>query len=479
MSASDQTLSLSLREARAKRSPLQYSREKVIALVGSDLAMFVLSSFLGLSLVAHTSSMYVLVPTFFHSSIVFVGIWVICFERFGLYKRSLALSVKDEFYYTITALILGILPQFVLFTVIPSFPESRLGLLLSAAFAVVSVGGSRATMHAISNVVGQRRPRRIAIVGISDRIQAVAESLNMVDGTSLLRLSVPDIDETVKPIVSSEEALIDDVEWFRTATAWKCDTLLLTEILAPNVMPHILEVAARRHIKVAFAPPRVRCHAYSLSLAVDGQQALIVPSQLRACTPRARLLKRLLDLSIAVPASILLSPLMLIIAISIWLESGSPIIFRQRRVGRSGEVFDILKFRSMRNNAETGTGPIWARRGDSRATKFGSLLRKLSLDELPQLFNVIRGDMSIVGPRPELPNFVREFRRLLPRYAERHLMRPGITGMSQINMPRMLEPMDAGEVLSFDLFYVEHWGLFMDISVLFKTAIEFLFHRAG
>jgi exopolysaccharide biosynthesis polyprenyl glycosylphosphotransferase len=444
-----------------------------------DITMFFAASYAGLAAAYRTWSPEILWPSFTHASVIFVCMWLIVFERFGMYKRSFALSVKDEFYYTVAALILGALPQLAVYTLFPEIPVSRLGLLLSAGFAVVAVGGTRALAHGVRNIAKAHRPRRIAIVGAGARIGLVAESLNIVDGTEVLRLDVSDIDATVKSVNLGEDAPLDDIDWFRAAKAWGCDTLLLTEVLPPHVMPHILEVAAQRHIKVAFAPPRVQCHAYSLTLTTDGHQALIVPSQLRACTPPARMLKRILDLSLAIPAALIFLPIMGLAAAAIWIESGSPILFRQQRVGRGGKSFDILKFRSMKQDAESSTGPVWASAGDDRTTKVGAFLRRTSLDELPQLFNVFKGQMSVVGPRPERPVFVSEFRRLLPRYDERHLVRPGITGWSQVNMRRVLQPTEAGEKLSYDLFYVEHWSLFMDMSVIFKTAIEFLFHRAA
>ncbi|MBV8727400.1 MAG: sugar transferase, partial [Candidatus Eremiobacteraeota bacterium] len=149
------------------------------------------------------------------------------------------------------------------------------------------------------------------------------------------------------------------------------------------------------------------------------------------------------------------------------------------RVGQHGRIFTMFKFRSMACGAEDACGPVWASAGDNRATKFGALLRRTSLDELPQLFNVLRGDMSVVGPRPERPFFVEMFRLMLPRYDERHRVKPGITGWSQVHMPRILDPASAGEKLAFDLFYIQHWSIFMDISVLCKTAVEFLFHKAA
>lgn len=439
--------------------------------------MFVASSYLALAFVKHTWAVDRLASSFTHLSVIFILMWLVFFERIGLYKRSFALSVKDEFYYTVAALTFGILPQLTIFTIVPSLNESRLALVLSFAIAVITVGGARSLAHAARNATEKRRPRRIAIVGAAGRIASVAESLDIIEGTEVLRLDVPDMDASVRHVTVGSEAALQEIDWFRTATLWGCDTLLLTEILPPQVMPHVLEVAASKQIKVAFAPPRIQCHAYSLTLMRDGEQALIVPSRLRSCTPSARLLKRLLDLAVAVPAIILFSPVMACIALAIRLESGSPVIFRQRRVGRGGGPFWMLKFRSMRVDAESETGPVWAVRGDSRITKVGAFLRRTSLDELPQLFNVLDGGMSIVGPRPELPNFVEEFRRLLPRYDERHLVRPGITGWSQVNMKRTLDVSDAGDVLDHDLFYVEHWSLFMDLSVIFKTALEVLFHR--
>jgi exopolysaccharide biosynthesis polyprenyl glycosylphosphotransferase len=479
MSASEQVLPLTLSHAKAQPAPVQYSRAWAFALVALDVSMFFVASYAGLAVVNHTWDIRALWSPLTHASIIFVVIWLLVFERFGLYKRSFALSVKDEFYYTVAGLLLGVLPQLAVYTLFPQIPISRVGLMLSAAFAIAAVGGARTLAHAVRNQVKARRPRRIAIVGAGSRVGMVAESLNIVDGTEVLRLDVSDIDATVKSVNLGADAHLDDIDWFRAAKAWGCDTLLLTEVLPPHVMPHILEVAAQRHIKVAFAPPRVQCHAYSLTLTTDGHQALIVPSQLRACTPSARLLKRLLDLGLTIPAIILFSPLMLLSALAIWLESGGPIFFRQQRVGRGGKTFAILKFRSMKQDAESATGPVWASAGDARTTKVGAFLRRTSLDELPQLFNVMAGDMSVVGPRPERPVFVNEFRRLLPRYDERHLVRPGITGWSQVNMRRVLQPTEAGEKLSYDLFYVEHWSLFMDMSVIFKTAVEFLFHRAA
>jgi exopolysaccharide biosynthesis polyprenyl glycosylphosphotransferase len=446
-------------------------------LVTGDIAMFALSFWLAIGVVLQRWSPPDVELRVWVSALICILIWLAIFERVGLYHRSIALSPRDEFYYTVAALCLGVIPQLVLFTIVPSISTSRLVLLTALAVSIVSVGGVRGVTHAIRKAVEKNRPRRIAIIGKPDRIEAVAESLNVVDGTQLLRLGVDDLDASFEGVNLTEDADLDTIAWFRHAKDWGCSSLILTEMLPPHVMPHVLEVSVRHHIKVAMAPPRIRALAYTLNLEVDGQQALIVPSQLRACTPPARLIKRIFDLCLASIILIISTPVIGIAALAILLESGRPIMYRQSRVGRGGQVFGLYKLRSMPVGVEDKTGPVLAGLDDNRSTKVGSILRRTSLDELPQLFNVLRGEMSLVGPRPERPIFVEAFREYFPRYDERHLVRPGITGWSQVNMNRVIAAADVGEKLGFDLFYVEHWSLFMDISVLFKTAVEVLFHR--
>lgn len=463
--------------ARPKRAPFRYSRVWVLSLVVLDMAMFALSFWLAIGIVFHHFAPHRSDPRLVISSAICIVIWLLIFERVGLYHRSIALSGRDEFYYTIAALCLGVVPLLAFFTLVPSLSTSRLVLLTALAISVVAVGGVRSATHLIRTSLMRGKPRRIAIVGKPDRIEAVAESLNAVEGTQILRLSVDDIDASFERVNLTEDSDLDSIGWFRQAREWACDTLMLTEMLPPYVMPHVLEVSARHHVKVAMAPPRIRAHAYNLSLEVDGQQALIVPSQLRACTPRARLIKRVFDLMLASATLVVALPVIGLSALAVLLESGKPLIYKQQRVGRGGKVFEILKLRTMPVGIEDTTGPVLAGENDNRSSTVGRFLRRTSIDELPQLFNVMRGDMSIVGPRPERPIFVEAFREFLPRYDERHLVRPGITGWSQVNMKRVVGAQDVGEKLSYDLFYIEHWSVFMDISVVFKTAIEFLFHR--
>ena len=412
------------------------------------------------------------------AQVLYVCLWVILFQRLGLYRRSLALSVKDELYYTTAALLLGTVPQLVLFTIAPEISTSRAIIALSLPFSIIMVGSSRAIAHLMRTSPAFRRRKRVAIVGKADRVALAFAALDLPSDSDSLLLAVDEMDAL--PAEDAGAAIdVNGIDWFARARAWGCDTLLLTEIVPPALMPYLLDASARNQIHLAFAPPKIQSHSYNLSLEMNGRQALIVPTRLSACTPRARLHKRIFDILFASLALLVFAPVMLAAAAAVYLESGGPVLFRQTRVGRGGVPFAILKFRSMKKDAEALSGPVWASEGDTRRTAVGAVLRRYSIDEFPQLLNVLRGEMSLVGPRPERPEFVELFRRTVPRYDERHLVAPGITGWSQVHMRRVLEPSEAADKLKYDLQYIENWSAYLDVSILVQTAFEFLFHRAA
>ena len=179
------------------------------------------------------------------------------------------------------------------------------------------------------------------------------------------------------------------------------------------------------------------------------------------------ILKRMSDVIFSVILIVTLSPLFLLLAIIIKLESIGPIIFFQERVGLDGELFEMLKFRSMKVGAEEKTGPVWASKADNRRTRLGTFLRKTSIDELPQLFNVLRGDMSLVGPRPERPVFVKDFKRSIPKYMLRLKMKAGLTGWAQVNGWRGNTSLD--KRIEFDLYYIKNWSLLFDLKIILMT----------
>jgi sugar transferase (PEP-CTERM system associated) len=184
--------------------------------------------------------------------------------------------------------------------------------------------------------------------------------------------------------------------------------------------------------------------------------------------------KRLSDLIVAFIALVLTFPIMIMVALAIWCETGRPILFRQTRTGLHGRPFTIIKFRSMRSDAEA-RGPIWASEADHRITRVGRFIRKFRLDELPQIFNVLRGDMSLVGPRPERPYFCQLLENEIPLFDLRHSVRPGITGWAQVKYQYGGSVEESKTKLEYDFFYIKHMSLFLDLVILLKTAKVILY----
>ena len=183
-------------------------------------------------------------------------------------------------------------------------------------------------------------------------------------------------------------------------------------------------------------------------------------------------LKRAFDLVVGSILLVVFSPFMLFMAILVKLESRGPALYVQERMGLDARPFPVIKFRTMRVDAEKWTGPIWAKQGDPRCTRLGAWLRRHSFDELPQLINVVLGDMSLVGPRPERPVFVAQFRQSIPRYMDRHREKAGMAGWAQVNGLR--GDTSIAERTKYDLWYVENWSLLLDIKILIRTAFRVL-----
>ncbi|MDQ6692238.1 MAG: undecaprenyl-phosphate glucose phosphotransferase [Candidatus Dormibacteraeota bacterium] len=216
-----------------------------------------------------------------------------------------------------------------------------------------------------------------------------------------------------------------------------------------------------------------------MTTAVTGDQLDGIPLlQLRRGLdidgPKAAV-KRLFDLLISAATLVLLAPVLAVIALLVRTSSPGPVLIAQERVGRRGRPFRMLKYRTMRVDAEVHSGPVWASAGDPRRTRVGAVLRRFSLDELPQLWNIFRGSMSLVGPRAERPVFVREFNARLNHYGDRHRVRPGLTGWAQANDLRGQTPVE--ERLIYDLYYIENWSLAFDLKIILITLFRVFTHK--
>lgn len=454
------------------RSIRAFKWDRAFTLLLSDVGMVAIASCLAALCIASVSHSlnYARVA---ETAVIWTLASVFSFKILGLYRISYALDSRDEWYYVIVGLVVGGAPVLLIFTIIPDLSSSRLVLLFSILFSALLVGLSRQIIHFRYLTSARQRKRRVAIVASSTELSQVART--MEDGVSEL---------CFVPVDGTGEAINDALNgsrysWYDKLLEQGCDEIVFAGMPITRTA-FLVERAARDRIAIGFAPAGLSLQPCRLDFVTSLRQPILVARRTTACIPHNRLLKRLFDIFVATIGLLLTWPIIVGAMVAIVLEAGGPVIFRQTRVGRDGEPFEIFKLRSMRQDAEAQGGPVWAvgdPSKDSRATKVGAFLRKTSIDELPQLVNVLLGDMSIVGPRPERPAFVERFRESCPRYDERHLVRPGITGWAHIHMLRSPDMDQIGERLDLDLFYIENYSLLLDVCITFKTAVEVLFQR--
>lgn len=240
-------------------------------------------------------------------------------------------------------------------------------------------------------------------------------------------------------------------------------------------MLKILEVVSKHCVEIKIVPDVLQFATLKSSLEdLDGLPVINLSQvPLQGWSSMA---KRAMDIAIAAAGLIVLLPFFPLAAFLIWREDRGPIFYKQERMGLDGKPFMILKFRSMRTNAESTTGPVWAIRDDDRRTSVGSFMRQWSIDELPQLWNVLVGEMSIIGPRPERPTFVHEFKHKIPDYMLRHKVKAGITGWAQVHGWRGNTSIK--KRIQYDLYYIQNWSLLLDFKILWMTFRSGLWHNA-
>ena len=448
-----------------------FELKRTLVLMGSDVAMLAIASSAAAFVYSYFSQ-FLDYWGIIESALIwtFASVWT--FKAIGLYRISYSLDKRDEWYHVIVGLAIGVAPLIIIFTLIPSISSSRLVLLISFVLSAVLVGLSRSIIHTEYGTNAGKQRRRIALVASSADLQSLASV--MESGAHDLRLV---------PVASTEEAITDAASgrasWYDQLVRDGCDELVFAGV--PCVPAGLMvERAARDHIAVGFAPPGLPQQLHGLDFVLSHRQPRLVARRVPACTPINTLFKRFFDIVTAAAGLLLTWPFILLGMVAILIESGRPVFFSQERVGRGGKPFRILKLRTMALDAEVQCGPVWAvgdPSKDKRATRVGAFLRKASIDELPQFVNVLLGDMSLVGPRPERPVFVEQFRKEYPRYDERHLVRPGITGWAHVHMRRSPGIEEIGERLELDLFYIENYSLLLDVFIAFKTGVEVLFQR--
>lgn len=385
----------------------------------------------------------------------------------GLYQRIHDRTFQDSRARAVLTLHLSVPIAYLLFLILPIAEVNRQLLEISGMVGVFGMLTNRV-------LASHRRPRamvvyRVLILGVGSQAQQVAASLQKEDPTVRIVGFYPtnDKDKTSVPessILSEKIALTDLVsqhhvdEIIVAIGDRRGGRMPLRELLDCRVAGvSVYDVATHYERKLGM----IRLDALKAGWLIFG--AGFQQGKTRTIT------KRLFDIFCALVLLVLFSPLMLMTAILIALEDGLPFLYFQERVGLNGRLFNVIKFRSMRKDAEADGKPRWAASNDDRVTLIGRIIRKIRIDELPQLFSVLRGDMSMVGPRPERAYFVDKLTEKIPFYALRHSVKPGVTGWAQVRYQYGASVEDAAQKLQYDLYYVKNHSLLLDLVVMFET----------
>jgi exopolysaccharide biosynthesis polyprenyl glycosylphosphotransferase len=414
----------------------------------------------------------------FHMALLVYGFWVILFLFFGLYQAWHTRSRTDEFIDILKTVSLGVLLIFLVTVDVEKdinrpLTLSRVTVLLYWLIMVLCVGSGRLVLRTVH--------RKLLSLGYGLQRTVVVgwgrKAWELFDQTA----EAPALGYAIVGFVHPEGKTLKG-------------TYKNAPLLGPIDRLH--EIVRRRGVHEVFIaiPSRserlverviAECNGLPVGIKIVPDLYDVIVGRVRTnqiygfplieilpqlMSPWERRVKRFLDFSFSLVVLALVFPLFLVIAAAILIDSPGPVFYSQERVGKNGKHFRVYKFRSMVPDAEKHSGPVWAVKHDPRITRVGRVLRKLRLDEVPQIFNVLRGDMSIVGPRPERPYFVSKLKRIFPLYSRRLSIRPGITGWAQVKggYDQTLE--DVKNKLEYDLYYLENMSLRMDLKIILNTA---------
>jgi exopolysaccharide biosynthesis polyprenyl glycosylphosphotransferase len=405
-------------------------------------------------------------------------LWPIVFYFYGLYQVRRNRSRVEEGLAVLVATGLATLLLTALATLYRGFSYSRLVLALFFLADVLFVFAGRTAIRRYLEEAWRHGfgVRQVLVVGAGRLGRAVVDKLVEHPEAGLRVVGMVDDDEgKLRTSYRGAPVLGSTAQAARLSEEYRVDTVFLALPLeAHRTMLAVLKDVARTVPDVRVVPDLLQYITFRAGVEdFDGLPVVHLTSV--PLSGWMSLVKRSLDIGISAVALLLLSPLFAAIAIAIRLEDRGAVFYRQWRMGLDGRPFHILKFRSMVLGAEDESGPTWASPDDPRRTRRGRFLRRWSLDELPQLINVLRGDMSLVGPRPERPEFVREFKEKFPQYMLRHRVRAGMTGWAQVHGWR--GNTSVTKRIEYDLYYIENWSLSLDIKILWMTLRHGLKHR--
>lgn len=406
---------------------------------------------------------------------IVIFVMILCFYGGGLYRESLSFRriirigniAKQIFYWLLILTALSSLYRNI------SFSRVFILLLFPLTFFPV-VMGRWALIHSDLLIrKWQGKIRKIVIVGDGEILKKLSAAFRMnhfpgyfLEGYVSIRNALPQNELSSVPYLGK----LDQIEAVLAST--KPDEIIIATVNLDHArLTQIISMCDREMIQFYVVPDIFSFLTSKVELTSVGGINLLGIQKFPLDNGLHRLAKRLLDMTGSLFALSLLSWLFILLAFLIKMTSKGPIFYKQVRCREDGREFLMYKFRTMRIDAEKQTGPVWASKEDDRCTRIGSFLRAFNLDELPQIINVLKGEMSLVGPRPERPHFISKFKFDIPRYMSRHSIKPGMTGWAQVNGLRGNTSLE--ERVKFDIYYIENWSLWLDIKILFLTFFSY------
>lgn len=389
-----------------------------------------------------------------------VALWitivrVATFYFLGLYEEEEEKDGFDIFYSVFLAVSIGSVIMVALSFYLRTLPFPRTVFVISWAFNILFIS----VWHSYLFHIRQKKasPKRFLIVGGSRKGEKVIEEIK--------HRSFPkgELVAWVKDDGEKKDELVDLRKIMREKKV--SDVIIVDSDISRKKILDIVFYSEAEGLNVWIVPGLYEIVMGKVKISHLGDIPLI-RLESEPLTRKDMAMKRGIDAIFSILILLLSAPLMLLISISIKIDSKGPVLYKQKRVGYKGRVYDVYKFRSMQKEAELETGPILARRNDERITRVGYFLRKLHLDEIPQFFNILKGEMSLVGPRPERPVFVEEFKRNIPGYYRKYVVKPGITGLAQLYGGYETS---AENKLKYDLAYINNWSLGMDLNIFFMS----------
>ena len=406
-------------------------------------------------------------------------IWGLVFLMSGLYQPQRATRLPLIAFTVARAVFLGLVVSVFAMFFFRAFSFSRLHMLV---FGLVSSGmlvGLRLAIFAVLRQARRRgrNMRRVLIVGAGHAGQRIANAFRLYPWMGIEVVGFLDDLTQNDPgnILGTTEEIGDVMDRLATEGRRIDSVYIALPSWASEKIDQMMAAATKRLAHVSFVPDLFQFEVILNHRVSDIDGLPVIHLVDEAPHDVRRALKRSVDIVFSASVLLLLSPLFVMLAIAVKMSSPGPVFYRQERMGLNGHQFDMLKFRSMPVNAEAPTGAVWATPGESRATPAGAFLRRTSLDELPQFINVLKGDMSVVGPRPERPVFIEEFKDRVPNYMLRHKMKAGITGWAQINGWRGNTSIE--KRIEYDLYYIQNWSLYLDFKIMLLTVFKGFVHE--